>query len=69
MSDKKTHVNVGTIGHVDYGRSGRKVLLSAAIASVLASTSHTTPVICNGHIVNEGYPKPRVNKKNRHKVK
>lgn len=63
----KTHVNVGTIGHVDYGRSG-KTLLSAAIATVLARSCKSTVVISNGEI-KTGYPKPRVNKKQQHKVK
>lgn len=36
----KPHVNIGTIGHVDHG----KTTLTAAITSVLASTGHAKKI-------------------------
>ena len=69
MTERKTHVNVGTIGHVDHRGRRSKMLLSAAIATAIASTYQATTVICSDHVIKEMYPKPRINKKKRHKVK
>ena len=66
MSDKKKFertkpvVNVGTIGHVDHGKTTLTVALTAALATVLANVGKVDSVTTRPTI---SYPVNRTNKK------
>ena len=66
MNDKekfertKPVVNVGTIGHVDHGKTTLTVALTAALATVLANAGEAAPIITQPTI---SYPVNRTNKK------
>ena len=66
MNDKekfertKPIVNVGTIGHVDHGKTTLTVALTAALAAVLANVGKVDSVTTRPTI---SYPVNRTNKK------
>nr|DAM75161.1 MAG TPA: elongation factor Tu [Caudoviricetes sp.] len=56
----KPVVNVGTIGHVDHGKTTLTVALTAALAAVLANVGKVDSVTTQPTI---SYPLSRINKK------
>ena len=56
----KPVVNVGTIGHVDHGKTTLTVALTAALAAVLANVGKVDSVTTRPTI---SYPVSRINKK------
>ena len=56
----KLVVNVGTIGHVDHGKTTLTVALTAALAAVLANVGKVDSVTTQPTI---SYPLSRINKK------
>lgn len=56
----KPVVNVGTIGHVDHGKTTLIVALTAALAAVLANVGKVDSVTTQPTI---SYPLSRINKK------
>lgn len=56
----KPYVNVGTIGHVDHGKTTLTVALTAALAAVLANVGKVDSLTTRPTI---SYPVNRTNKK------
>ena len=56
----KPVVNVGTIGHVDHGKTTLTVALTAALATVLANAGEADSIRTQPTI---SYPASRINKK------
>lgn len=56
----KPYVNIGTIGHVDHGKTTLTVALTAALAAVLANVGKVDSLTTRPTI---SYPVNRTNKK------